>query len=431
MKRFIFVLILAVAFLGECYAVDLELTQGLKKALPISIVPFKNLSQKRAAIISKIIKKDLLTTGLFRMVPFELEGKAPSNALQVDFSYWKSVGTNNLIVGEIAPLDDGRFSVSFQLLDPISKAHILLSKEYKVDSKDFRSLAHHISDLVYQQLTGEKGVFSTRIAYVLVARTPDKPVRYSLEIADYDGHAAVSLLVSSEPLMSPSWSPDSKKIAYVSFENKRAEIYVINIITGDRTRISSYPGINGAPKWSPDGRQLAIVLSKSGEPKIYLYQFDSKKLVQLTFGLSIDTEPYFSPDGKSLLFTSSRGGSPQIYEIALGSHHIKRVTFDGNYNTSASYLPSNDGILMLHKSEKHYNIAIQNLDSGELFPLTFSDFDESPSLSPNGQLILYATQLNGKGILRIVSTDGKIRLQLPHKKGDIQNPAWSPYLLLG
>lgn len=426
MKKVLAILMLLISYVQIGFAVDLELTQGLNKALPIALIPFNHQNVKAANIISETIKKDLVTSGRFRFVAYDDDLQSPENVLQTDFSYWKLKGVNYLIVGSVATLPDKKWSVNFQLLDPVTKAHLMLSQSYKVDPKEARSLAHHISDLVYEQLTGEKGIFSTRIAYVVLKREKDKPPRYTLEIADYDGHEAETLLISSEPLMSPAWSPDGNRLAYVSFENKRSEVYVVNIETGERQRISSFPGINGAPKWSPNGKKLALVLSKSGEPKIYLYDFSSKKLTQLTHGMSIDTEPSFSPDGKRILFTSNRGGSPQLYELRLADLKVKRLTFEGDYNSSGAYSPVKDKVFLLHRSGHDFSVAVQSLKTGELTPLTFSKFDESPTVSPNGNFVLYSTQSKGRGVLRIVSIDGKVRLELPHKKGDVQNPAWSP-----
>ncbi len=409
-------------------AINLELTQGLRKALPIAMVPFKNDFTDAEHSISSIIRQDLINSGRFRFVDYNSERHNPHSALETDFGYWKRIGANNLIVGDVAQVGRNTISVAFQLLDPVSRAHIIVSREYKIGNQDARSLAHHISDTIFQQLTGEKGIFSTRIAYIVVNRSNVRAPRYSLEIADYDGFDAKQLLVSSEPIMSPSWSPDAKKIAYVSFENKRAQIFIVDVTTGQRQLLTSFPGINGAPTWSPDGRKLAFVLSKTGSPKIYIYDLKRRHLSQVTFGMSIDTEPSFSPDSRRLIFTSGRGGSPQIYELNLASNKIRRLTFTGRYNASASYSPDGRDIVMLHRIGRKFVIAMQKLSNGEVTQLTFSKDDESPSMAPNGKMILYATRKNGKGLIRIVSNDGKINLRLPHSGGDVQEPAWSPFL---
>lgn len=410
------------------FAINLELTQGLRQALPIALVPFKNHFSDASKLISKIITQDLKNSGRFRFVDFDFKAHHPANALETNFPYWKRIGANNLIVGDIAPMERDKLSVAFQLLDPVGRAHIIVSREYKIDSKDARALAHHISDTIYQQLTGQKGIFSTRIAYVVVSRKANRPPRYALEIADYDGFDPKKLLVSSEPIMSPAWSPDAKKIAYVSFENKRSQIFIVDVRTGKRQLLTSFPGINGAPAWSPSGDKIAFVLSKSGSPKIYIYDLIHHHLAKVTSGISIDTEPSFSPDGQKLIFTSGRGGSPQIYSLDLNSKKISRLTFSGNYNASASFTPDSKHIVLLHRVGHRYVIASQSLNSGRVTQLTFSKFDESPSVAPNGKMILYATRQQGRGVIKIVSTDGQINLKLPHTGGHVQEPAWSPFV---
>ncbi len=408
---------------SNAFAVDLELTQGQSKALPIALVPFANDHENE---FSKIIKTDLKLSGVFNLLAFN-ESHQPHDSLSTDVSYWKSIGANNLIVGSIQPKQD-ELSVHFQLLDPISKAHIMLSREYKIPATHLRSLAHHISDLLYQQLTGRKGIFSTRLAYIVVDRSdPSKP-NYRLDVSDYDGSDPKTLLRSRQPIMSPSWSPNAKQITYVSFENKKSEVYVVNVSDGKRSLISSFPGINGAPTWSPNGKQLAIVLSKSGSPNIYLHTMSEGKWVQITTGSSINTEPSFLNNGRELIFTSNRGGSPQIYKLNLVTKKITRLTYAGNYNASASYTPSQKAMVLLHRGSASFAIAVHNLATGLVTPLTFSKYDESPSLSPNGEMVVYASKQGNKGILKIASLDSNVNFKLPLAQGDMQEPTWSPFL---
>jgi len=418
------VVILSLAlFSSALYSLDLELTQGINSALPIGINNFG--ADPVANELTQVIQDDLRLSGQFRWVnaPYAEPGAtAPINA-------WRGAGADSVVVGRVSKAGFNRFQVSVKLLDAVAGGHVLLSKDIQIGSRDVRALAHHLSDLIYKKLTGERGIFSTRIAYVLVQRARDGRSRYSLEVADADGHNPQSLLVSSEPIMSPSWSPDGQQIAYVSFEKKKSQIFTVVVATGQRRLVTNFQGINGAPAWSKDGRQLAVVLSKSGSPKIYSVDLTNGHLKQLTFGASIDTEPRFSPDGQSLLFTSGRGGSPQVYRLGLADGSITRMTYDGNYNARATYTPNQKNIVMFHREENaRFNIAVQDVASGRLLPLTSAALDDSPSVSPNGRLILYATRHQEKGVLGIVSVDGRIQMRLPAREGDVQEPAWSPFL---
>lgn len=415
-------LLIVTMFSGAASALDLELTQGINSALPIAINSFGNDSG--AQELTDIVNNDLRLSGQFSII----QAPASISNGQAPVAVWRQAGADSLLTGKVTRIGSNRYDVSFDLLDAVAQGRVLLSKSWQVNGNEIRPLAHHISDMVYQKLTGERGVFSTRIAYVLVQRQGPR-TRYSLEIADADGYGPQSLLVSSEPIMSPSWSPDGRRLAYVSFEKKKSQIYIVAVETGQRQLVTSFPGINGAPAWSPDGRQLAVVLSKGGNPKIYTVDLANGSLKQMTFGESIDTEPRYAPDGRSLLFTSGRGGSPQVYKLSLADGAISRVTYDGNYNARATYTPDQKHIVMLHREEdKRFNIGVQDAGNGQITQLTFASLDESPSVSPNGRLILYATRHNDQGVLAIVSLDGRIRMRLPAREGDVQEPSWSPFL---
>lgn len=406
-------------FAQQMFALDLELTQGINSALPIAINSFgaDSISQE----LGQIIENDLTLSGQFKIV----SGPQGSNA-QSAVSTLRQLGADSVVTGRVNRAGN-KYEISFTLIDAVANSTNLLTKSYQINPNQLRSLAHHISDEVYQKLTGERGIFSTRIAYISVQRSLQR-TRYSLEVADADGHNPQSLLISSEPIMSPSWSPSGKQISYVSFEKKRAQIFTVSVETGQRRLITSFPGINGAPAWSPDGNHLAVVLSKSGSAKIYDVNVNSGNMKQLTFGDAIDTEPRYAPDGTSLLFTSGRGGSPQIYRLSLATGQVSRITFEGNYNARASYTPDMKNIVMLHRDDRQFNIGLQNASGGPIASLTFSGRDESPSVSPNSRLVLYATHDQDKGVLGIVSIDGRIRMKLPAREGDVQEPAWSPYL---
>ncbi len=406
-------------------ALQLELTQGVDRALPIAITPFAGQQTSDGSqSISAVISADLQNSGRFRLVS---GNQQPQSIQSIDYPYWKSQGADDIVVGKVTPLSSSSSQVKFDLLDPLSNNHMLVSKVYTVNNNELRRLAHHISDIIYQQLTGDRGIFSTRIAYVLVNRTIGK-AQYRLMVADYDGYHPQTLLVSSQPIMSPAWSPNAKQIAYVSFENKRAQIYVATVASGQRRLVTSFPGINGAPAWSPNGQQLAVALSKSGHLNIYTVNLASSALTQLTHGASIDTEPNWAPDGKSIIFTSDRGGSPQIYQVNLAGGNISRVTYSGNYNARASFTANGQNIVVLNGGSSGYNIAIQGVSSGQLVNLTRSGQDQSPSVAPNGKMVIYANRSGNTSILSVVSTDGKVRLRLPAQGGDVQEPAWSPFI---
>lgn len=404
--------------------VDLELTQGMSQALPIAIIPFAGQPNiVSSSSIASVISSDLKNSGRFRLV-----NHSADSSRATDYAYWRTVGADSIVTGSVRSLGGSQNEVSFQLLDPLSNNHVLLSQSFHVQSSDFRALAHHISDMIFQKLTGIPGIFSTRMAYVVFNPRGAAQTRYQLEVADVDGYNPRSLLISTQPIMSPAWSPDGSKIAYVSFENKRSQIYYVDVRTGQRRLITSYPGMNQAPAWSPDGRSMAVVLSKSGRPEIYLVDMGSGALRQLTNSDSINTEPAFSPDGGSILFTSDRGGAPQIYRLNLASGQTSRVTFEGDYNASASYLPDGSGIVLLHRVSGQYDIAVMDFASGIVTPLTHSGDDKAPSVSPNGQMILYSTPYHGHTALALVSVDGRIQLTLPSREGsNVQDPAWSPY----
>lgn len=417
-KRWIGLLLWTLAPLT--FALDLELTQGMDAALPVGINAFGSSSSER--LLHDVMHDDLAMTGQFKLLE-PLGFGAPSS-----FGYWQRSGAESVLSGQIKQLDAHRLEVNVALHDPSGEGRVLLSKKYQVRDDQLRALAHHLSDEVYQTLTGERGVFSTRIAYIVVQRGPQKTT-YALDVADMDGQNPRRLLVSSEPIMSPTWSPDGRQLAYVSFEKKRSQIFSVVLATGQRRLLTDFPGINGAPSWSPDGRQLAVVLSKTGSAKLYTVDLASGAMKQWTFGTAIDTEPRFSPDGRSLLFTSGRGGSPQIYRLTLANGQITRLTFDGNYNARAAYTPDQKSIVMLHRAEdKRFNIGVLANTQSTVMPLTNSEMDESPSVSPNGRLVLYATRYQDRGILAMVSINGRMQRRLPAAEGDVQEPAWSPYL---
>lgn len=434
MKRILSsVLVLVLFFAHTIYArLSLELTRGMSAAMPIALVPFVNGDSVKVpgdSTITSVIHNDLEDSGQFRVVEPSLFASRPSKVSEVDFQHWQKLGVNNLVMGEVTALSDGRYQVDFKLLNVYTpKTPVMMGERFDTTEAGLRALSHHISDLIYQKLTGIPGVFSTKIAYVLVQHPVDALAQYNLEVADADGFNPQRLLSSPQPIMSPTWMPDGRELAYVSFEHHEASIYLQDVATGSRRLVSRFPGINGAPAFSPDGKRLAMVLSMTGNPKIYVFSMLTHRLTQITHGYSIDTEPAWAPDGKSMIFTSDRGGTPQIYRYYFAGDRIERLTFDGNYNARASFVPHQNAIVLMHRSSDLFGIAKQNLNTGYLTSLTDSGSDESPSVAPNGRMILYAQNYKGSGVLALVSIDGRIKLRLPSREGNVQEPAWSPFL---
>jgi TolB protein len=402
-------------------ALNLELTQGIDTAIPIAVIPFIESPE-----ISDIVCADLSNSGRFHLVNTSSTEGLSYAASNVNYPYWLGKKINNLVIGTVAS-NWGKYTVNIQLLD-IYGHSVLLNKQFIATKGQLRHLAHRISDLIYQQLIGERGIFSTKIAYVVIQKKSTKQAKYLLMIADADGHNPKQLLVSNEPIMSPAWSPDGKNIAYVSFEGRNSAIYIQNIATGSRRILSKYSGINGAPSWSPDGKSIALVLTLTGYPKIYTIELDTSKLQQITDGASLDTEPSWAPDGKSIVFTSNSGGSPQIYQIFLGSKSPKRLSYHGNYNARGSFTSNGKNIVMLNRDDGRFNIAVQDLKTGRLNILFDLGINKSPSVAANGSMVAYATIFDGRGVLGESSIDGRVKLRLPAQEGEVQDPAWSPFL---
>jgi len=409
---------------------SMELTRGVAGAIPIAIVPFTDSASPQD--ISQVISQDLQNSGRFKVYYRKLISVIPHAAESVSTDYFQRLGTNNVVVGQVQQLASGQYQVKFQLLDIFrgkDASSIVLSKQFTIPHNESRRVAHHISDLIYQQITGTRGIFSTKIAYVVVQRSGAGKAKYLLEVSDQDGYNPRPLLTSLEPIMSPAWSPNGKQIAYVSFEKRKASIYVHDVVTGSRRLLSDFPGINGAPAWSPDGTKLALVLSKSGAPNIYIQDVNNGSLKAVTSDFYINTEPSWSPDGRSLIFTSNKSGGPQIYQYQVGSGTISRLTFDGPYNARASYAQDGKYITMIHRISGIYNIAMLDLDTGRMNVLNKASGDSaSPSFAPNGSMILYDTVYGGRNVLAMVSSDGRIQLRLPARNGEAQDPAWSPFL---
>lgn len=398
-------------------ALDIEIFGGGANKMPIAVAPFtgeRSLPQD----ISTIVAADLKRSGLFKLIdPLGLTSHEP-----VSYVDWLGRGANTVVVGNTETLPDGRVEIQFRLLDVVKQTQ-LTGFGGTVTPEQLRAFAHRIADIVYETLTNEPGVFSTRIAFV-----KKQAGKYALQVADYDGANAHSLIEYTEPIISPAWSPNGSKIAYTSFENKKPVIYVQALATSERKAVANFKGSNSAPVWSPDGSKLAVVLTLHGGSQLYLINEDGSGLQRISNSQGIDTEPSFSPDGKWLLFTSDRGGSPQIYRMPVTGGAAERLTFEGDYNVSPHYSPDGKWFVYIHRNAGRLNVAVQDLATRHMQVLTDSSFDESPSFSPNNRMILYTTEISGRGILSIVSSDGQVKSRFSQETGDIREAVWGPLL---
>jgi TolB protein len=405
----------------------IEITQGVEGALPIAVAPFRTEGGPAPAQdIAAVVSADLQRSGRFSLLPPDRQPAAPTDPAAIDFGPWRAAGTEDLVMGKVAPNPGGGYEVDFRLFD-VFQGGQLVGRSYVVPERRLRALAHQISDVVYEKLTGERGAFSTRIAYVIVTHGAGNSSRYELQVADADGYNPQTVLIAQEPVLSPAWSPDGRKLAYVSFENRHAHVFVQDLATGRRERVAAYPGLNSAPAWSPDGRSLALSLSKDGNPEIYILDLASRQLRRVTDSLSIDTEPAFSPDGKWLVFTSDRGGNPQIYRVPVSGGSPQRLTFQGDYNARASFSPDGQRLVLLHGDGGSYRIAILELRDKSLRELTDDRLDESPSFAPNGSMVIFGTLAGDRGVLAAVSVDGRVHQRLVSGDGDVREPAWGPF----
>ncbi|CAM3534877.1 Tol-Pal system beta propeller repeat protein TolB [Parendozoicomonas haliclonae] len=408
----------------------IEITRGNDQAVPVAVVPFAwNGAGVLPEDISGIVGNDLRLSGQFAPVSSEQFLGFPSKKEEVFFGDWRRLGANFLLIGRVNEQAGGQYVTEFELYDVISQK-LVHSGKVPGTRNQLRAIAHKISDEVYKEITGVDGVFSTKIVYVVAKRFSVDRTDYKLVYADMDGRNQIAILNSKEPVLAPSWSPDGRKLAYVSFETGRPAIYIHELATGRRERISSFKGLNSAPKWSPDGKKLAMVLSKSGNPDIYVLDLETRQLSQVTRHFALDNEPDWMPDGKSLVFTSNRGGSAQLYEVELASGETKRLSFDGKFNARARVFPDGKKIAYIHKGEgaTSYNVAVQELDSGRMRTLSSSPFEDAPDVSPNGRMLIYSAQGGDQGVLGIISADGRVSFRLPSSEGDVREPAWSPYI---
>lgn len=403
-------------------ALEIEISGGSAQQIPIAIVPFGQSGTSSQDKIGDIIAADLRRSGLFRVLETGGVVNQPTDITQIKYAEWAALQAQAMTVGSVAPLSGGRLKVTFRLADVLKQTQ-LASMEYNIAPNQLRLTAHKIADVIYQKLTGEGAIFASRVAYINKSKG-----RYALQVADADGVNPQTVVSSNEPIISPSWSPDGSKIAYVSFEKKKPIIFVQSLTTGQRLTLANFKGNNSAPAWSPDGRKLAIVLSHSANSQLYMINADGTGLKPLTKSSAIDTEPTWSPDGKWIYFTSDRGGSPQIYKVSSIGGEAQRVTFQGDHNLSPHFSPDGKSLAMIRKDGVRYSVALQDLASGQVQLVSEGAQDESPSFAPNGRVILYATRTGGRGALAAVSSDGRVRQRLSESSGDIREPSWGPLL---
>lgn len=403
----------------------IEIVGGASNRLPLAVLPFgvKPSDGVRAdsiLAIADVVAADLGRSGYFRLVESK-DSASPAGPEMLSLPAWKSRGADAVLIGQVLPASDGKsdgkLEVRFWLMDAVRQTQ-LAAMAYVSTPAGLRVVAHKIADEVHQVLLGEPGSYSGRIAYIL-----KRNGRFELQVADADSQNAVTVTASPEPLISPAWSPDGQRLAYVSFEDKKPVIYVQNLSDGSRRAVAKFRGSNSAPAWSPDGRKLAVTLSKDETSQIYLLDLETGAATRFTRGGALDTEPLFSVDGRWLYFTSNRGGTPQIYKASLVDGSANRVTFEGGYNVSPALSPDGKTLAFVHRRDTRFHVAVLDLASGQMQVLTDTVHDESPSFAPNGRQILYATLVNGRGVLATVSVDGKVRQRLS-QSGDLREPSW-------
>ena len=424
-------LILIAAALSAASAqaeLTIEITEGGVKRTPVAIVPFGWEGQAMAAPfdVAEVISSDLYRSGRFDPLPEGDMLQKPTSGADIDFDDWSILGVEAVVVGQVSQTGDNAYSVQFQLFDPLRQVQ-LVGYRMPASGGTLRHVAHRVADMVYETLTGIKGVFSTKVAFVTAERNGASS-RYRLLVADQDGENEYVIMESKDPIMSPAWSPDSRRLAYVSFEGNKSSIWVQTLRTGNRIAVSKEPGINGAPSFSPDGRKLVLTLGGvDGNLDIYVLDVNARQKTRLTTHRAIDTEGTWSPDGKYIYFTSDRSGGPQIYRVPATGGSPERVTFDGSYNARPRLSPDGEKLAMVHNDRGNYRIAVMNLDRKDLLVLSTGRQDESPSFAPNSDILIYATRSGRNGVLESVSADGLIRQKLESGSGDVREPVWSPF----
>ena len=407
--------------------VVIDIVNGEVQRTPVAIVPFGFSGQGGAPLdIAEVISSDLYRSGRFDPRPEEDMLQKPTSGEQLDFDDWTILNVEAVVVGTLTQNGDNAYTLQFQLFDPFSRRQ-LLGYRMPASRGTMRQAAHRAADMIYEKLTGVPGVFGTRVAFVTASGTGDNK-QYRLVVSDYDGENEHVIMESRDPIMSPAWSPDSRRLAYVSFEGNQSSIFVQTLRTGNRLRVSSEPGINGAPSFSPDGRRLVVTLGGiDGNLDIYTLDLTSREKRRLTTHRAIDTEGSWSPDGEHIYFTSDRAGGPQVYRIAASGGQPERVTFEGSYNARPRLSPDGKKLAVLHNDRGNFRIGIMDLRRSDLLILSTGRQDESPSFAPNSDILIYATRQSGNGVLETVSADGLIRERMTSGGVDVREPVWSPF----
>lgn len=421
-RSFVFAWLLLASLLVSSKAgaqLTIDITTSAGKQIPVAIVPFGN--ENPSQNVTQVVGADLTRSGLFKLVGVN-GGPQPTEPSQVNFGDWTGRGAEALVIGSMINMPDGRIDVRFRLFD-VARQLQLSSYSYVVQPAQLRTTSHRIADEIYEKLTGDKGVFSTRIAYV-IKRGP----RYELQVADADGANAQTVLASNHSIISPKWSPDGTRLAYVSFESEKAIVVVQNLATGERRTVANFKGNNSAPAWSPDGKTLAVTLTKDGAAQIYLMPAAGGNPQRITESAAIDTEADFSPVGDWVAFISDRSGGPQIYRASSNGGQPQRLTFEGTYNVTPRVSPDGKSIAFVQRDSGKFRIAILDVGSGQVQVLTDGPLDESPSFAPNGKVILYESTSGGRGTLAAVSADGRVKQRLSVQSGDVRDPAWGPFV---
>lgn len=406
----------------------IEISEGYENALPIAIIPFQVAQPGLVPEnLAQIIQQNLRRSG--RFAPLS-EVQLPSRPIQLEnivFNQWRSLDVDHIVMGSVTPTANGLFDIEVRLVDVLRRQSVLAKRWTQIPRQQLRQVAHQISDEIYLELTGVHGAFNTRLAYVTM-RERSGERHYSLEVSDSDGFNPQPILRSKMPIMSPSWSPDGKKMAYVTFESGRSTVVVQNLDGSRRETIAEFPGINSAPAWSPDGKNLALTLSKDGNADIYIMNMQTRALRKVTRHWAIETEATWAPDGKSLYFNSDRRGQPQVFQMMLDSGEVKRISFEGGYNANPKISPNGRHLAMVH-SNNGFQIGLLDLYSNQFNVVTNTFLSESPSFAPNSDMLVYAMNRNGLGQLAVVSVDGRASQILRVEDGQVREPAWGPYLV--